>query len=102
MDEKSELQEDINFVTLSYDVGSEKPHSSIFDAARALAAEKDVPADECLHVGDDLEKDYYGARDAGWSALLLDRDFTQIQTGVPRVANLDQLKIDHLGMNAYV
>jgi FMN phosphatase YigB (HAD superfamily) len=33
------------------------------------------PADqfEILHIGDELEKDYFGAKNAGWNALMIDR-----------------------------
>lgn len=27
-----------------------------------------------VHVGDDLEKDMFGAREAGWRSVLLDRE----------------------------
>ncbi len=29
---------------------------------------------DVYHVGDDLEKDYFGAKRAGWKAILLDRE----------------------------
>ncbi len=50
---------------------SAKPHAEIFRrACRRLG----LRADEALHVGDSLEEDYEGARSAGLSALLLDRE----------------------------
>jgi hypothetical protein len=77
--------DDISFVVLSYDVGHEKPHQYIFDAASSLLKETlatsarnryegltEADFDK-LHVGDDLQKDYDGARAAGWHAVLLDR-----------------------------
>lgn len=68
---------EIAFVALSYDVGVEKPHRKMFDAARCLAGgprEGELRADECVHIGDDTEKDYWGARDAGWGAVLVRRE----------------------------
>lgn len=73
---------DIDFVVLSYDVRHEKPDRQIFDAATSLLAEipgeegEQLNADdfEKLYVGDDLEKDYYGANAAGWHSILLDRN----------------------------
>lgn len=85
---KPDIDIDIDFITLSYDVNAEKPHQAIFDAAKcmAMAAAGDVAAgadgddggrewkgEECVHVGDDLEKDYWGARMAGWRGVWLDR-----------------------------
>jgi FMN phosphatase YigB (HAD superfamily) len=74
---------DIDFVVLSYDVGAEKPDTRIFNAAEDMLKEM-IAADESniqaqsiddfekLYVGDDVEKDYYGARAAGWHALTVD------------------------------
>lgn len=74
---------DIDFVIMSYDVGFEKPHRKIFDAAtdmleNMLSAEGVAkPALDdwtLLYVGDEPEKDAKGALDAGWDAILVDRD----------------------------
>ncbi|KAF2202373.1 hypothetical protein GQ43DRAFT_455150 [Delitschia confertaspora ATCC 74209] len=75
---------DISFVVLSYDVGFEKPHPFMFTAAKRLLLE--ISADygqeastpslddyEMLYVGDDVNKDYFGAKAAGWNSLYLDR-----------------------------
>ena len=62
--------DDIDFVMLSYDVGFEKPDSKIFDATKQM-----LPGQErFVHVGDDLQKDYLGAKRAGWEGVLLDRE----------------------------
>lgn len=78
--------QDIDFIVLSYDAGVEKPHASIFSAAEDMlsdvlsTAKKGTGGDleagdfEKLYVGDDVENDYVGAREAGWNALLLQRD----------------------------
>lgn len=75
---------DISFVVLSYDVGFEKPDRRMFDSAtdvlrQTLAvSHEDLKVDdfEKVYVGDELQKDYNGARDAGWNGLLLDRSST--------------------------
>lgn len=72
-------------MVLSYDVGAEKPEREIFDAAKQMLGEtlRDASSGEgaqradefeMLFVGDDLEKDVLGARDAGWNSVLLDRE----------------------------
>lgn len=79
------LDDDISFVVLSYDVGAEKPDRQIFDAAveslgKSLAGNTEgltVNDFEKVYVGDDLKKDYQGARDAGWDSILLERTYTR-------------------------
>lgn len=58
-------------VLLSSEVGASKPHARMFRAALAAAA--DVPADQCLHIGDDARCDFQGARAAGMHAALVTR-----------------------------
>ncbi|KAL6152054.1 hypothetical protein ACJQWK_04506 [Exserohilum turcicum] len=75
-DKEASSHDDISFVVLSYDVGVEKPHSGMFRAAEDMLGEMvDAGLEEFekLYVGDEVEKDYFGARDAGWGALLLSR-----------------------------
>jgi len=47
-----------------------KPDSRIFQKAADTAG---VLPEEAIHIGDSLEDDYYGAKDAGLDALFLDR-----------------------------
>ncbi|KAK4998388.1 hypothetical protein LTR66_002362 [Elasticomyces elasticus] len=74
---------DIDFVVMSYDVGFEKPHRRMFDAATETlrnllaarsAAHPGIDSWDVVYVGDELEKDVLAAEDAGWSAALLDRE----------------------------
>ncbi|CEI99728.1 hypothetical protein RMCBS344292_13809 [Rhizopus microsporus] len=65
------LDKYFDFVLASADVGYEKPDKVIFD--RALKIAGDVSAENALHVGDDLNKDYFGAAYAGWHSVLLAR-----------------------------
>ena len=78
-------ESDVDLVVTSYEAGAEKPSRRIFDVARrqagrvALAVDGNVSGsgDEdwtCVHVGDDLEKDYRGALAAGWGAYYVPRE----------------------------
>ncbi|XP_063392697.1 rhythmically expressed gene 2 protein [Cydia fagiglandana] len=58
-----------DFIVTSYDVGFSKPDKKIFSHAMQLG--KSLSPGQCLHIGDDLKKDYEGARAAGWHAVLL-------------------------------
>jgi FMN phosphatase YigB (HAD superfamily) len=82
------LEDDISFVVLSYDVGVSKPDSAIFDAAinslkETLGGRGDelrVEDFEKVYVGDEMQNDYFGAQNAGWQALFLDRTNTLEKT----------------------
>lgn len=93
-----------NFMTTSYEAGYEKPDPHIFAKAGTLARQltlsrlfqenerpeslkeawavigktREAPTDDArrtwIHIGDDYEKDYEGAKEWGFEALLLDRD----------------------------
>lgn len=81
MDASYDPSQDIDFVVMSYDVGHEKPDCRIFDAATSMLTKTIASDNKSLeaedfdkwYVGDDLEKDFDGARAAGWDAILLDR-----------------------------
>lgn len=64
----------IDHFILSCDVGYEKPDPRIFEVARHMLPSASRDTYEYLHIGDDLGKDVFGAREAGWHALLLDRE----------------------------
>jgi FMN phosphatase YigB (HAD superfamily) len=111
------MEDDINYVILSYDVGYEKPDKRIFDAARDMLAwdlqygRHTSPSGETLSVddfefllvGDEPLKDLVGASGAGWHAIHFDPqmppavsrtmdveiDGTSIST--PRLPNLTHL-----------
>ena len=86
----------MRFLTFSKNVGYEKPAKEIFRAAMKQAEpwlclvkcknandDNDTSSDgssfpplrpeEVLHIGNDFKKDYLGAKDAGFHAVLLDR-----------------------------
>ncbi len=56
-------------VTVSSVVGAEKPSREIFEAALKAAS---TEAGAALHVGDNLDADYRGARHSGLEAILYD------------------------------
>jgi putative hydrolase of the HAD superfamily len=76
-------------VTDSGNVGHEKPHPAIFEAAlRAMKA----PAAESLYVGDVYSIDYVGARNAGMQAVLFDVAGAYREREYPRVESLAGLE----------
>ncbi|KAE8144000.1 hypothetical protein BDV38DRAFT_289792 [Aspergillus pseudotamarii] len=68
---------DVDLVVTSYEAGVEKPSPRIFEVtrrqAKALAPGDDLGDWTCVHVGDDLEKDYRAAVGAGWHGYFLAR-----------------------------
>ena len=60
----------INFSTTSSEVGLGKPHKPIFENALKKAS---VNPNEALHIGDQYEGDFLGAKSAGLYALYLNR-----------------------------
>lgn len=85
----------LDFVTISYDVGFEKPDIEIFDTAKTIGcrcAGASQGTWRCVHVGDDLVKDYQGAESAGWKGILVDRMAEKTgQTGKTVVRELDEV-----------
>ena len=65
--DRMELSPFFQTVLVSGELGYRKPHPSVF--AR-LVGELGVPAEQILFVGDDLEADVQGARDAGLQPVL--------------------------------
>lgn len=60
---------EFDFVLSSYACGATKPHPHIFQYASKLAG--NVKPQHSLHIGDTFELDYLGAKNAGWSAVLV-------------------------------
>jgi HAD superfamily hydrolase (TIGR01549 family) len=92
------LRKELDAIGLTYffptlvssgEVGISKPTRAIFHlAARKL---NETP-ENTLFVGDDLQRDYYGAIDAGMKAVLIDRrEAMKANANVCRVSSLDQL-----------
>jgi len=76
-------------ITDSGNVGHEKPHRAIFDAA--LGQMKADPC-ESLYVGDVYSVDYVGARNAGMQAVLFDVAGAYRDREFPRVESLTELE----------
>jgi len=64
-----------NPIVLSEDTGFEKPSPDIFLRAclEPDGSHVTLKPEECVHIGDELDCDYHGARAAGMHALLLRR-----------------------------
>jgi FMN phosphatase YigB (HAD superfamily) len=59
-------------ICLSYETGYEKPEVGAFTIAEQLMASD--TGEGLWHVGDDIIKDYRGALNNGWNAVLVDRE----------------------------
>jgi REG-2-like HAD superfamily hydrolase len=81
------LARDVDFVLCSAVERVEKPDPAIFQRALSLAK---VPAHAALHAGDDLEKDFLGARHAGLRSVLVVHGPASTDER-PRVGDLFQL-----------
>lgn len=57
-------------VTISCEVGAEKPNAEIFHTALRVAG---ITANESVHVGDNHREDVYGAKAVGITGVLVDR-----------------------------
>jgi len=76
----------LDSITISYEVGAEKPRPEIFRAALETAG---VSVIEAIHIGDSADEDLRGAEAAGMKAVVLDR------AGVAndkRISNLGRIK----------
>jgi putative hydrolase of the HAD superfamily len=71
-------------MTISCEVGVEKPNAEIFQAALRAAS---VTASQAVHVGDCYEEDLGGAENVGMSAILVDR-LGQSATGLRDLRDL--------------
>ncbi|KXS94161.1 hypothetical protein AC578_7672 [Pseudocercospora eumusae] len=75
---KGEEGYDFDFAVMSYDVGYEKPDVRIFRAAEEvlgwLVEEGGTRQWRKVYVGDEFDKDVTGALEAGWNAVLIDRE----------------------------
>lgn len=76
-------------VMISEDIGVAKPDPEIFEAAcQAIGARPSA----CVHVGDRLDTDAHGARDAGLTGVWLNRRGEDAGTpGVPTIERLSEL-----------
>ncbi len=78
----------VDFVLCSAIEELEKPDAEMFRRALERAG---VAPDQAVHAGDDLEKDFLGARRAGIRAVLVDHAGAHSNLGHPRARDLAQL-----------
>ena len=76
------------FVVVSADVELAKPDSRIFDL---VADRANRPRQRLLYVGDHVGDDIKGAQEAGFDAVLIDRQNRQSEVLCPRIGNLSEL-----------
>ncbi|XP_065076762.1 rhythmically expressed gene 2 protein-like [Ochlerotatus camptorhynchus] len=69
-----------DFIVTSYEAGAQKPSCKIFDFALGLCNTQVLPS-EALHVGNTPKLDYIGAKQAGWSSILVNVD-REVEQGV--------------------
>lgn len=70
------LHRHFDFAVSCMDAGCEKPNKGIFDYSLRVVEQvcgSTVRPDEIVHVGNDPQLDFSGALDAGWRAVLVDR-----------------------------
>ncbi|KAJ3865647.1 HAD-like domain-containing protein [Lentinula novae-zelandiae] len=86
-------------IVLSEEEGIEKPAKEIFlrtlERVNSIRGERIRP-EQCVHVGDELDADYYGAVGAGMRALLLRRTGPELKqdedlAGVKVIRRLDEI-----------
>jgi putative hydrolase of the HAD superfamily len=79
----------LDFSISSAEVGAEKPHPAIFQAALSRLS---VQASEAVHVGDQHRSDVMGARAVGIHPVLIDRgDYQSDADDCPRLSSLTEL-----------
>ncbi|XP_049884923.1 rhythmically expressed gene 2 protein-like [Pectinophora gossypiella] len=91
------MNEKFDFILTSYESGYSKPDVKIFKYALEMCEKctgKIVKPSESLHIGDDIEKDYHGARAAGWHALLISQN---IKSETPPALNHVFKNLEELG-----
>lgn len=68
----TKLKHFFEFIVTSYETGIEKPDPRVFHTAMSVSKIDNLKPTECLHIGDSTPLDYYGARNSGWHAILID------------------------------
>ncbi|XP_071534916.1 rhythmically expressed gene 2 protein isoform X1 [Panulirus ornatus] len=66
-----------DFVINSYSARVAKPDPRIFQQALRVAG-SDICPSEALHIGNDLHRDYLGAKAVGWQSFLVSRDYQHL------------------------
>ena len=83
-----ELEPLLDGILTSAGAGSRKPAPAIFEQALALAG---AGPEETVHVGDSLDEDVAGARNAGIEPVLIRRQSGPVVRGVRTISSLAEL-----------
>lgn len=82
------LHDNIDRIFYSFEIGFAKPEFAFFNYVTNLMQ---IDVSKILHIGDSLKADYYAAKDAGWKAILLDRNNKYKNSYVSKISALEQL-----------
>ncbi|XP_053207179.1 rhythmically expressed gene 2 protein-like [Panonychus citri] len=87
-----------DFILLPQITKIEKPDAKAFQAAQEKGDK--VDPSQALHIGDDLMKDYHGAKNCGWNAIFVDLNNTRDASVDPddRIPTIKEL-INHKIVN---
>ena len=86
--EKMNILRFIDFIVTSEEAGEEKPSPKLFKICLDKAG---CSKSECLFIGDDLRKDYEGAKNFGMRALLVNRKNSQLSEDIDHITSLNQI-----------
>ena len=80
-----------DFIVSSEEVNAEKPDGRLF---ACCAHKADVSAEECLFIGDNLKKDYYGSSAAGMQSLWYCPDpvAAEANPAIRKISHYDELR----------
>lgn len=96
-------ENDIDMIITSYEAGQEKPNRLIYEVAArqaqqcVLMGSSEFVGDSVewtrIHIGDDVQKDYTGAMDAGWHGFLISREnpTLDVPKDIQRINSLQEL-----------
>lgn len=99
MVESLDLSPYFDFITYSEESKCSKPEKGIFEDAIRKSGLMNLAANEVLHIGDDLDKDYWGARKTGWNALLITRDEvtrSKLLNGKNNTSSSSEIKLEDI------
>ena len=80
----------LDFIVTSYDEKFEKPDKRIFIFSTNKA---NVDPEECVYVGDQIESDYLGSKNAGMTPILIDRNGYYKDFSGNKITSLGELKL---------